>query len=264
MLLRVLFACLLMLIAPVAEAKFTTPKYNFTLKLMPDEELRSDLNWINYRMQNDFGPKLSKEYSEKLAAQKPLMHPVDVGMMTDQRKEAYYKQCAEDLVKITKPMRDREIMFIIDQFEDADLERVKNFFEAYPKFANTLMNYDHYRTLTYEVHAVFTQDHKKRWEIAADIAVMLLQTKPLYIDFNDEKVENRFTNNVVNYLTNNFDMKQLATIKEFMGSMLGQKYLGIVYRLYNGRYHALQEIYKKNYPVFAEPEQEKKSGKEFE
>ena len=55
MMLRVLFACLMILFAPQAEAKFTTPKYNFTLKLMPEEELRSDLNWINYRMQNDFG-----------------------------------------------------------------------------------------------------------------------------------------------------------------------------------------------------------------
>ena len=263
MVLRVLLACLLILIAPLAQAKFTTPKYNFTLKLMPDDELRSDLNWINYRMQNDFGPRMSKEYSDKLAIQKPLMHPVDVGMMTDQRKEAYFKKSSEDLAKITKPLRDREIIFIIDQFEDAELERIKNFFEAYPKFANTLMNYDHYRTLTYEVHAVYTPDHRKRWDIAADIAVMLLQIKPLYIDFTDEKVENKFTNNVVNYLTNNFDIKQLQSIKEFMGSVMGQKYVGLLYRLYNGRYNALLEIFKKNYPVFAEPEQEKKSDKEF-
>ena len=264
MILRILFACLLILLAPHAEARFTTPKYNFTLKLMPEDELRSDLNWINYRMQNDFGPKMAKEFADKLSVQKPTLHPVDVGMMTDERKDAYFKKSAEDLVKITKPMRDREIMFIIDQFEDVDLERVKNFFEAYPKFANVLMNYDHYRTLTYEVHAVFTTDHRKRWNVAADIAVMLLQVKPVYIDFTDEKVENKFTNNVVNYLTNNFEMKQLQIIKEFMGSMTGQKYLGILYRLYGNRYHALQEVYKKNYPVYAEPEQEKKSGKEFE
>ncbi len=262
--LRILFACLFILLAPDAEAKFTTPKYNFTLKLMPDEELRSDLNWINYRMQNDFGPKMTKEFSEKLSAQKPLMHPVDVSQETDKRKEDYFKKASDDLAKITKPMRDREIMFIIDQFEEADLERVKNFFEAYPKMSNAMMNYDHYRTLGYEVHAVYTPDHKARWEIAADIAVMLLAVKPLYIDFNDEKVENRFTNNTVNYLTNNFDMKQLQTIKQFIGSPVGQKYVNILYRLYGDRYHALQDIYKKNYLMFAEPEPEKKSGKEFE
>ncbi len=252
------------MITPHAEARFTTPKYNFTLKLMPDTELRSDLNWINYRMQNDFGPKLSKEYSKKLAEQKPLMHPVDVGLMTEQRKEGYFKKAMEDLAKITKPMRDREIMFIIDQFEEAELERIKNFFEAYPKFAPVLINYDHYRTLTFEVHAVFTPDHKKRWDIAADIAVMLLQNKPLYIDFTDEKVENRFTNNMVNFLTNNFGVKQLQTIKAFIGSVLGQKYMGIVNRLYGDRYHTVQDIYKTNYPVFVEPEQEKKSEKEFQ
>ncbi len=264
MIVRALLVCLMILFAPYAQAKFTTPKYNFTLQLMPDEELRSDLNWINYRMQNDFAPKINKQYSEKLSALKPTMHPVDVSQETDRRKDDFFKQSSADLAKIAKPMRDRELMFIIDQFEEGELERIKNFFETYPKMAKVLMNYDHYRTLTYEVHAVYTPDHRKRWDIAADIAVMLLAKKPIYIDFTDEKVENRFTNNTVNYLTNNFDIKQLQIIKDFIGSPTGQKYITTLYRLYGDRYHALQEIYKKNYLLFAEPEPEKKSDKEFQ
>ncbi|NDE89751.1 MAG: hypothetical protein EB059_01220 [Alphaproteobacteria bacterium] len=177
--LRIFFACLLIFLAPYAQAKFTMPKYNFALKILATDELRSDLN-------------------------------------------------------------------------------------AYPKISNILLNYDHYRTLLNEVHAIYTADHKQKWEIASDITIGMLENKPLYVDFSDKKAENRFSNNVVNYLTNNFELRQLGIIKEFFGSTLGKKYITTVIALYNERYHTVEEIYKKNYPVFAEPEQEKKSGKEFE
>lgn len=260
--LRILFALLFVLFASEAEARFTTFKYNCVIKILDEPSLRSDLNWINYRLQNEYGPKLNKEYSAKLATAKPLMHPVDVGLATDQRKDDYFKKSSEDLAKLTKPMRDRELMFIIDNFEDAEMERIKNFYETYPKFEKALLDYDNYRTLTYEVHAIFTQDHRKRWDIAADISALLLQARPLYIVFADEKAENAFYNNLVNYLTNNFEVKQLGLIKEFLGSPLGQKYLTLLYRLFNDRYHAIDEAFKKNYNIFVELEQEKKSDKE--
>ena len=251
--LRIFFACLLIFLAPYAQAKFTMPKYNFALKILATDELRSDLNWIHYRFQNESGPKLAKEYAQKLQAAKPAMHPDDVTLNADKRKAAYFKQSIADVTTLTKAMRDREVMAMIDAFEEPDMQRIKQFVEAYPKISNILLNYDHYRTLLNEVHAIYTADHKQKWEIASDITIGMLENKPLYVDFSDKKAENRFSNNVVNYLTNNFELRQLGIIKEFFGSTLGKKYITTVIALYNERYHTVEEIYKKNYPVFAEP-----------
>lgn len=246
-----------------AAAKFSMAKYRYSLLLFTDENLRKDYNNINNWKRNTYGPKLVQEYKKNLAAANPKMHPHDVEKNAEKRQEEYFDKNQKLLSAGSKLARQKELWKIIESFEDIEMERLKNFTEAYPLFVRCLISYESFVFFSYEIHAIFTPDHKAKWTIASDIVINLLKNKPSYISFSDKAKETAFYNNVVNYLTNNFKEPQLLKIAEFMSGSLGQRLLKISYETFEERVRLTEEIYSENYPYYAALPPEKQDDREF-
>jgi hypothetical protein len=246
-----------------AHARFTMDKYHDALKVFTETDARSDLNNINFRMQTDYAPQLLKEYKDALKFRDPKIHPTDAARQSEQRRDAFFEAAKKKLNDAIAPMRERETMFIINSFDDAGLERLRKFFEVYPKMNKALVSYENYMFFTREVHPIFSPDHKKKWEIASDLSVILLKNPPSYMDFSTEEKKTTVYNNLVNYLTNNFKVAQLETMRTFLGGPVGEKLISIAFRIFADRMRVVQEIYADEYPAFATLPQEKNDGSEF-
>lgn len=250
--LLVLMALAGLLVAAPAEARFTMDKYKYTREIFTDDLLTQDLNVINNYVQKRRSPYFITAYRKKLKAAKPDIHPVDLQSQTEARQEEYFTVAGKRMADSVKGLGESETMFVIESFTPIQLERMRNFFKLYPKISYVLPSMCNYLTFTRSIHAIYTKDHRKRWEVASDIAKLLLDNSPVYMDFASEERENAVYNNMVNYLTNSFDVNELVQIREYMDSEVGDKLRRVTYRMFTDRVRMIEDIYKSYEKIYSE------------
>jgi hypothetical protein len=261
-LLPILMGLFLLLMPLPAEARFTMDKYKYTREIFTDDLLTQDLNVINNYVQKRRGPYFITAYRKKLKEADPNIHPVDLQRQADARQEEYFNASGKRMADSAKSLGESETMFVIESFTPIQLERMRNFFRDYPKLSYVLPSLSNYLTFTRSIHAIYSKDHRDRWEVAADISKLLLDNQPVYMDFSTADRENAVYNNMVNYLTNNFNPKELAEIRDYLASSVGVKLRQVTYRIFTDRVRMVEDIYKGYEKIYSELPEEKSDGKD--